>query len=201
MVYPMRSPRTIYGVSALTKAWNVIAKESRRADRLNFLLFATGIVLGCLFSLLFRTSASETSLVLADGSFLESLLGCGRFLCLLLLLAFVPWGAGLVPPLFGAEGAFLGSAMAAAVLVSGATGALVLAVLLLFRLVLVIPYGFLLGSWAVSQSLRFPERSRRQAAAVCCITVCVILAAAFLECTVAHWLGGYYFLKFGVSEV
>ena len=205
MVYHTRPPHTIYGVSALTKAFYAIRKKPAglRANSLNFLLFVTGAVFGCLFSRFFGgMSTSEPEAVLSGGSFLSSLLGCGRFLSLLYLLAFIPGGAVLVPPLFGAEGAFLGGAISAAALALGVRGAVLFSVLLLFRLLLVVPYGFLLGSWSVGQSLRFPERSARQnPALILLLTVCVILAAAFLECTVAHWLGGIYYLKFGVCGV
>lgn len=159
--------------------------------------------MGCVFSRMFgRMPTSEPETVLSTGSFLASLLGCGRFLVLLYLLAFIPGGAVLVPPLFGAEGAFLGATISAAALSLGMRGAVFFSILLLFRLILAVPYGFLLGSWSVGQSLHFPERSGRQRPAlILLLTVGVILTAAFLECTVAHWLGGIYYLKFGVCGV
>ena len=159
--------------------------------------------MGCFFSRFFGgMSTSQPEAVLAGGSFPSSLLGCGRFLILLYLLAFIPGGAVLVPPLFGAEGAFLGSTISAATLTLGIPGAVLFSILLLFRLLLVVPYGFLLGNWSVGQSLRFPERSSGQRPAlIFLLTAGVILTAAFLECTVAHWLGGIYYLRFGVCGV
>lgn len=203
MVYQAGISHTIYGVIALTKALHAGDATKLRTNSLNFLLFVTGAVLGCLCSRFFGgTSLSEAETILAGGSFSSSLLGCGRFLVLLYLLAFIPGGAALVPPLFGAEGAFLGGAISAAYLALGPKGAVLLSVLLLFRLLLVVPYGFLLGAWSVGQSLRFPERNaKQQPVQILFLTVCVVAAAAFLECTVAHWLGGIYYLKFGVCGV
>ena len=196
------SPHTIYGVIALTKALHAGETVKLRTNSLNFLMFVTGTVLGCFGSrFLGGTSLTELETILAGGSFLSSLLGCGRFLILLYLLAFIPGGAALVPPLFGAEGAFLGGAISAAALTMGVKGGVLLSVLMLFRLALVVPYGFLLGGWSVGQSLHFPQRSTEQPVQILMLTICVIVAAAFLECTVAHWLGGIYYLKFGVCGV
>lgn len=203
MVYRRGITHTIYGVIALTKALHTGDALKLRTNSLNFLLFVTGTAFGCLCSRFFGTaSGSEVQTILAGGSFLSSLLGCGRFLILLYLFAFIPGGAVLVPPLFGAEGAFLGGAISAAAMAMGAKGAVLFSVLLLFRLVLVVPYGFLLGAWSVGKCLRFPDRNAaRQPVQILCMTACVIAAAAFLECTVAHWLGGIYYLKFGVCGV
>jgi hypothetical protein len=62
---------------------------------------------------------------------------------------------------------------------------------------LVLPYSFLLGSWAVEESLAFGKLAGNRTA-VLLLTLAVILVASFLECTLARWLGGMYFLKFGV---
>jgi hypothetical protein len=81
----------------------------------------------------------------------------------------------------------------------GPSGALWLGVLLCFRLLLVLPYGFLLGSWAVERSLAFDASAPGiREGEILLLTLLVLAAAAVLECTVAHWLGGIYYLKFGV---
>ena len=71
-----------------------------------------------------------------------------------------------------------------------------LVAMLLFRLVLVVPYGFLLGLWCMRQSLGFGSEQDRSAFGVLVLTGAVLLAASLLECTVAK--DAAYFLRFGV---
>lgn len=205
MVYLVPSSHTIYGVMAMTK--DSLTERSRlpvqRANALNFLLFVTGVLLGCLAVqfLGFESSIiSDFSQPLAAGpAMYAALLSNGKFLILLYLLAFLRCGAALVPPLFGAEGAFFGAMAASVVSAAGPRGTVLLAILLMFRLFLVLPYGFLLGNWSILESLSFdgPNRSQHRFG-VLLVTLAVLAAAAFLECTLARWLGGMYYLKFGV---
>ena len=71
-----------------------------------------------------------------------------------------------------------------------------LVAMLLFRLVLVVPYGFLLGLWCMRQSLGFGSEQDRSTFGVLVLTGAVLLAASLLECTVAK--DAAYFLRFGV---
>jgi hypothetical protein len=120
-----------------------------------------------------------------------------KFLLLIFLLSYVRWGAALLPPLFGVEGLLLGGAVCTIIPRTGFVGGICLCIVLSMRLLLVLPYSFLLGSWAVEESLAFGELAGNRTA-VLLLTLAVILVASFLECTLARWLGGMYFLKFGV---
>lgn len=213
MVYCIGVSHTIYGVIPMTREFLTSRRSSSKenANILNFLMFLTGAVLGCLVvkcfgleSVLLAGNADpqEFSWSSAVGaSFPTTLLINGKFLILLFLFAFLRCGAALIPPLFGAEGAFLGAAFASVISAMGRRGALLLAILLIFRLTLVLPYGFLLGVWSVEHSLSFETLSdvrRQKSVQICFLTLLVLVAASFLECTLARWLGGIYFLKFGV---
>lgn len=196
----------------MTQAFMPIRRNSLKAHTslLNLLLFFTGATLGCLVVKFFGiqngaiSGFSAASQALSDStpaaSFPAVLVANGKLLALLYLLAFLRCGAALIPPLFGAEGAFLGAAFASAFLSAGIHGAVRMALLLLFRLLLVLPYGFLLGEWSVSRSLSLGDSGRRQEASfsILLVTLLVLILASFFEHTIGSWLGGMYFLKFGV---
>ena len=171
------------------------------------LLFLTGILLGYLLVRYFGLSGGVFSGVFDEGdlslyvrgAFPEVLLSMGKFLLLLYLLGFQRWGAMMVPPVFGIEGIFFGVSVCGLVSALGARGVLLSLLLMLFRLILVVPFGFLLGGWAVEHSLSFPQAAeKRNSFGVLAVTLAVLLLAAFLDCTLARWLGGMYYLKFGV---
>jgi hypothetical protein len=177
-----------------------------KAKVLLVLLFATGAVLGSLL-----VWWSELSVQLFDGivdqQSLDQMLASydrtsvflwnAKFLFLIFLLSYVRWGAALLPPLFGVEGLLLGGVCSSIVSSMGLTGGICLCILLSLRLLVVLPYSFLLGGWAVEESLAFGELAGNRTA-VLLLTLAVILVAAFLECTLARWLGGMYYLRFGV---
>lgn len=213
MVYCLSVHHTIYGVIRMTQAFIPSRRNSSKEHTgiLNFLLFLTGALLGCLcvkFLGIQNTALTGVSAAnqAADGSgtlaasFPAVLLANGKLLVLLYLFAFLRCGAALIPPLFGAEGAFLGAAFASAILSAGVHGAVRMALLLIFRLLLILPYGFLLGEWAVSHSLSLSAGGTRREACfrILLLTLLVLLLASFLECTLGSWLGGIYLLKFGV---
>ena len=213
MVYCLSVDHTIYGVIPMTTDYMPIRKNStkERTSVLNLLLFFTGALMGCFFVKIFgiqngalaglsdASNAAEAS-SLPGTSFPAVLVANGKLLALLYLFAFLRCGAALIPPLFGAEGAFLGAAFASAILSAGFHGVVRLALLLIFRLLLVLPYGFLLGEWAVSHSLCLGDSGHRKGAGfqILLLTLLVLFLATFLECTLGSWLGGIYFLKFGV---
>lgn len=172
---------------------------------LMLLLFLTGNLLGGILVRHFAFSGSLFSGV-ADSSglrgyfgtdFLQVLLAEGKFLLVLYLLSFQRWGAMFVPPVFGLEGIFFGMTTCSLVLSLGGRGLIVAFLLMLFRLLLVLPYGFVLGGWSVERSLRFPERCGT-ALGVLGVTLVVMLLGAVFESSLARWLGGMYYLKFGV---
>ena len=83
----------------------------------------------------------------------------------------------------------------------GTRGLVLLALLFLFRLGILLPYGFLLGAWSVGQSLAYGSASaadRKTRMVVLLVTIAVLVIASFLECTLAQWLARIYFLKVGV---
>lgn len=169
------------------------------------LLFLTGVLLG---GVLVRCFSLDSSLFsgIVDKSQLEHLLGVdfftalvaqAKFLLLLYLLSFQSWGAMFVPPVFGIEGICYGVAVCSLGLNMGAHGIVVAFLLLMFRFLVILPYGFLLGCWAVERSLNFPE-SYGKPLAILALTCGILLLSAFLESSLARWLGGMYYLKFGV---
>lgn len=169
------------------------------------LLFLTGNLLGGILVRHFDFSGSLFPGVVdrADLSgyfgtgFLQVLLAEGKFLLVLYLLSFQRWGAMLIPPVFGVEGIFFGMTTCSLVLGLGPKGLVVSFLLMLFRLVLILPYGFLLGGWSVERSLQFPSHSSN-ALGVLAVTLGVMLLGAVFESSLARWLGGMYYLKFGV---
>ena len=193
------------------------AETSRRnssksqANRLNLLMFLTGACIGCMVVRLGGIGGELFPEPLQFGfadvclagfhRFPGVLLANVKFLLLLYLLAFMRCGAMLVPPVFAAEGLLLGCTVAAVTGAMGYLGTALLSILLAFRLVLVLPYGFLLGAWSVEHSLSYvnpPVSDHRTRASVLLVTLLVLLMASLLECTAAQWLGGVYFLRFGV---
>lgn len=176
--------------------------EKQRCTALLLLLFLTGLLLGCLFVRHFDLSASLLGTGAAENSgdaqrFWAVLLRNGKFLLVIYLLAFSRSGALLIPLIFALEGLMLGTAAGGVLTGQGALGLVGLGLLFLFRLTLVIPFGFLLGCWAVERSLSFGTRPR-ESGGILLTTLLVLLLSALLECTLARWLGGIYFLKFGV---
>ena len=182
------------------------AQVKSRCNAQMLLLFLTGIILGCVFVRYFDISGVVFSNILnQDGlsgflwaDFLETVLSMSKFLLLLYLLSFQRWGAMMVPPVFGVEGICLGISVCSLVSASGRGGIFLAVLLLMFRLILILPFGFLLGGWSVEQSLRFPNVDIPACIKILAVTLTVICIAAFLECSLARWLGGIYYLKFGV---
>lgn len=179
--------------------------ENNRSTTLNLLLFMTGILLGALlvrhfdiFAGVFSGVQNQTDLKrFLNRDFAQIFLSCGKFLLLIYLLGFQRWGAMLVPPVFGVEGLYFGGTVSCLIALMGLRGMVMAVLLMLFRFLLVLPYGFLLGGWAVEQSLGFSE-SVGNRFAVLLITLLVMTLAAFLECSLGRWLGGMYYLTFGV---
>ncbi len=181
--------------------------SKNRTALLLFLMFLTGTLLGAVFARHFSMFAVVFSGV-QDGQSLQALLGrdmadvfvsCGKLLLLIFLLSFQRWGAFGIPAVFGIEGFCFGGTVAGLISFMGPRGAVLAVLLLLFRLLLVIPYSFLLGVWAIEQSLSFdlPGDGRKKAGVFFC-TLALMLLASFLECTLGRWLGGMYYLTFGV---
>lgn len=180
-----------------------------RANSLNLLIFLTGVILGCLL-IYFGSTEDDLKLdwiqepiYLSKNTelFWEVLLTDGKFLLLLYLLAFMRPGALLTPTLFGWEGILWGTTAAAVAAEMGTRGLVLLALLFLFRLGILLPYGFLLGAWSVGQSLAYGSASaadRKTRMVVLLVTIAVLVIASFLECTLAQWLARIYFLKVGV---
>lgn len=172
--------------------------SAKRCGAMLLMMFLTGVVLGCLLARLLGLQcflAPEADWALAPNLY-RVLLWNAKFLMTAYLLAFSPGGICLLPPLFGVEGALLGALFGAAILSQGLPILPELASLLLFRLILVVPYGFLLGGWSMRQSLGFGSEQDRSAFGVWLLTAGVLLAASLLECTAAK--DAAYYLRFGV---
>ena len=164
--------------------------------------FLTGLVLGCLVA---GRLGVKLELLLQCGQKLPDrkqvlLILCrnAKFLLLLFLLAFTRWGALLIPVVLGVEGTLLGMLCSGVFSQCGKRELLALALLLLPRLLLVVPYGFLLGGWSWRQSLEFDAGGQRDVGGVLLITILVVLLAALLECTLSRFGCAAYSLKFGV---
>lgn len=166
----------------------------------NLILFLAGALIGCLLLRFWELSAA-----LSPSFFQESLEsgwkdvfpGCSRFLLLLFLLSYLPAGALLVPMAFGIEGALLGMSIGLISASMGIHGALALILAMIFRLVLVFPFSFLLGSWSIRQSLRFGRVNRGQGIKILIALFAVAAISTVLELTVGRQLGSLYYLSFG----
>ncbi len=208
MVYELVPDHTIYGVIPMTAYLTSPHTKSgkKHCNLLLLLLFLTGVLLGCLLvwrfqlgGVLFGEGQAQT-LFLDRQRFGSVFLWNAKFLLVIFLLSFSRLGALLIPPLFGVEGLLLGMLAGCITAEQGIVGAVCLGILLFFRLLLVLPYGFLLGAWAVEQSLRFDAGdSRGKTVGILLVTLVLLFLSAFLECTLARWLGGMYFVRFGVS--
>lgn len=172
-----------------------------RCCGLLLMLFLTGLALGCglvqRLGLAIRLLPGYAVLGCDLSQMRLVLLLHAKFLLVIYLLAFCPRGALLLPPLFGAEGVLLGMVLGAAGAGGGVKAVIGVCLLLLFRLVLVLPYGFLLGRWAMGQSLSFGQFRDRDALGVLLLTAAWILGAAVLECSLGRWLLAVYYLRFG----
>ena len=176
-----------------------------RCSQLHLLLFLSGIVFAALFVRYFDSFAtaffgirSQTDISdMLSRSFLSAVLSHGKFLLVMYLLSTHQWGGFIIPCLFFMEGFFLGGILSSVSVFVGSGGYVMGLLLVLFRVLLVIPYSFLLGHWAVERSLSFPEQSKNTLG-VLVFTLFVIGFSAFLACTLGRFFGGIYYLKFGV---
>ena len=172
------------------------------ANLCNFLLFLTGTILGCLIAAVCpsRFSLGSCYLAVSADSFSRYALAfsaSGKFLLLLLLLSNMRSGPLLIPPLFGLEGLLLGNLFSTAYFSLGVQGIIALGILICFRLVLILPYGFLLGAWSVSRSLEPPESDH--VLSVILLTLLLLAAATLLEGSLAWHLSQiYYYFVVGV---
>lgn len=171
--------------------------SAKRCGAMLLAMFLTGVVLGCgLARLLGLQGFISTEGQAVRTMLLRVLLWNAKFLFIAYLLAFSPGGMLLIPPLFGLEGAVLGALFYMVLSAQGLSVLPYLVLRLLFRLILVVPYGFLLGGWSMRQSLGFGGRQNRSAFGVGLATAVVLLAASLLECTLAQ--DAAYYLRFGV---
>lgn len=167
----------------------------------NLILFLAGALTGCLLLRFWRLSGA-----LSPSFFQESLvsgwkdvfLQSFRFLVLLFLLSYLPAGPLLVPISFGMEGALLGMSIGLISASMGFHGALALVLAILFRLILVFPFSFLLGSWAIRQGLRFGQSSREHGIKILFALFTVAAVSTVLELSISRQLGSFYYLTFGV---
>lgn len=167
----------------------------------NLILFLAGALMGCLLLRFWDLSGA-----LSPSFFQESLdsgwrnvfFGSFRFLLLLFLLSYLPSGALLVPIVFGIEGALLGMTFGLISAAMGFYGAIALSLAMAFRLILIFPFSFFLGSWAIRQSLRFGHCVRGQGLKIFFVLLSVVAVSTVLELTVGRQLGSFYYLTFGV---
>ena len=174
---------------------------------MNLLLFLTGAAAGCVLIywsgasfpleewVVTRLSTSELPVMVLRLCIIN-----GKFLVLLYLLSCLRHGAALIPAVFGLEGMLLGSAFGTAFSSMGRIGITTLGMILMFRLLVLLPYGFLLGTWSLDRCLqvRQDQDAFRSGMAVFILTIAVVTGAALLECLVGRSLGRMYYLKIGV---
>lgn len=171
--------------------------SAKRCGAMLLAMFLTGVVLGCgLARLLGLQGIVPTEKQAFRPMLVRVLLWNAKFLFIAYLLAFSPGGMLLLPTLFGLEGAMLGALFCTVLSNQGMSVLPYLVLRMLFRLILVVPYGFLLGCWSMRQSLGFGSRQDRSAFGVGLATAVVLLASSLLECTVAQ--NAAYYLRFGV---
>ena len=188
----------------MTKDFAALRRSSSVAwaNLCNFAMFLTGAVLGCFLSAVYPAGFSLGSCYVSASAdpisrYVLAFSASGKFLLLLLLLSNLRSGPLLIPPLFGLEGLLLGNMFSAAYLVLGLRGIVSLGILTSFRLILILPYGFLLGAWSVSKSLEPSESDH--ALAIILLTFLLLSFAAILECSIAWHLSQlYYFFVVGV---
>ena len=170
-----------------------------QANLLSLMMFLTGVLLG---SLLIYGSGFESPVPLGASRdpvhVIRTVLSVGKFLILLFLLSNMRWGAMLIPPVFGLEGMLLGSACAAVFAGTGLHGLAALLMRYAFRLFLVLPYGFLLGTWSVDRSLSREGVSSERVPMILALTLAVIGLAALLEWTIGVRFASIYYSGIGV---
>lgn len=167
----------------------------------NLIVFIAGALIGCYLLHIWDLSGSlfpSFFQEMQDSDWQTVMNANARFLLILFFLSYLPFSALVVPIVFGFEGALLGGTLG---LISGSMGlhgmvALILGIL--FRLILVFPFSFLLGSWAIRQSLRFGTVERGSGIKIFISIVFVAVISAALELTVGRQLGSLYYLSFGV---
>ena len=158
MVYLPCCTRTIYGVihMAQTKMQQCRNFWVDKPTALIFLQFLTGSVLGgalvCYVDRNLRISELVPVMVWHVDSFsLQPLLIHNiKLLLLLYLSAFLSCGPLLVPAVLGLDGFFTGSLIAHAAVTDAPAW---LSVLIAVHLLLIVPYGFVLGHWSIRQAL------------------------------------------------
>ena len=170
-----------------------------QANMLSLMMFLTGVLLG---SLLIYGSGLERTVPLGaardPAQMVRTALSVGKFLILLFLLSNMRWGAMLIPPVFGLEGMLLGTACAAVFAGDGLHGLIGLLMLYAFRLFLVLPYGFLLGTWSVDRSLSREGVSSERVPMILALTLAVIGVAALLEWIIGVRFASIYYSGIGV---
>ncbi|MDD6024421.1 MAG: hypothetical protein PUC06_09345 [Oscillospiraceae bacterium] len=177
-------------------------------NRTLLLMFLIGCVLGCglciltgirgvLFPGVTDTQMSFWEFALRPDPVV--LAACIRLCVPVFLLGLTRWGAALIPAWFGIEGLLLSGAVCAFTAGNGLCGLFAAGILLSFRLLILLPYSFLLGSWAVDRSLRFDwAPGLGNAVMIGIITVFAAVGTALLECSLGRWLSCLYFLSYGV---
>ena len=202
MVYHFGLPHNIYGVSRMIYDTVFPDRNTLKVylNLCNFLLFLTGILCGCILTFLSDLSFTEAAVssfsVISSHwyrSFWTSILSNGKFLLLLFLLSFLSSGVYLIPLLFGVEGAFCGAALTY-VLSVGRSYSVFVFVLLFIHMFLILPYGFLLGTWASERCLSgFKINSRYSDCSVLLVTLFVIMVASMLERYLIPFIFRLYF--------
>ena len=151
------------------------------SNLIHLTLFLTGLMLGCLVS---RSTRLSVDLSIADDwlvRFCDYSLIYGKFLLLIYLLSFMRYGAIGVPPLFGLEGIMIGCKITSAFCFGGVHDLLAVLVLNVFHIVLILPYGFVLGAWTVDRCFDYTVKQYSKNPMVLMVTLCVIVVSALLQ--------------------
>lgn len=165
-----------------------------------FLMLLTGTILGCFAARLLDFHSFVTlSSQFDHTAFAAVWRPIAKFLLVIFLLAFTAWGTMLIPAVFGIEGFCFGLAVSSAIFGTGIGSSGTVMITLLFRIIILFPYAFLLGGWAIKRSADFgAEPDSTAMFSLLVITAIVSVAVAFFECTFGSWLASIYLMKIGV---
>lgn len=166
----------------------------------NLILFLSGALLGSILLRYWNLSAALSPSFFQESfssGWRQTFWNCLHLPLILFFLGYIPVGPVLIPLAFGLEGCLLGMTIGLVSTSMGIHGGIALILSLVFRLLLLFPFSFLLGSWAVRHGLRFGCSTPGNGPKLLIMLIFVAAASAGFELLFGRQLGSLYYLTFG----